>query len=869
MISKFLKIFIIILSFIFSGIAKAEFSEDFSSVSNISSQQGIYISTTTQQASLVRFENTLLDSDTLLISHLGTTIDVTNSAIGVGGTTASTTFSAGYDGDAITLTTSSLATLSFPRAGNINARKGAISIWAKSNDWEQSYNIFSQSEYDVGSAYFSAFHTPGRLWFYVDIDPGWYYSAFLNTSGDWATSTWHNLIFSWDCDVGLISITHDGANYPFYYASSNPGFSLDNSLVFGAWGSDISFDELRITSKPYNPSYNYTQHDSDNDVGVYLESAAFDTGVASPVWGNIEWASSTPDKTALYIQTNVSADNSAWDGWLNKGMVALTFDDGYVSNYTNARPILGQYGLPGTAYVIAGALGMTLEQMHTLESEGWEIGCHGYSHGDIYALNEAQIRSEFGDNCATYLRDQGFDVKSMATPFGRTIYGANKNILSDYFTYIRGYGGNANIGSWPRYGPLNVWWNYFTDTSIIDTVGANKEFAIFTFHVIDPNDVVLTPLAAYIYGASSTVDAVTYSEGMSRLSYQTPAGSQINVANKRYIKYRAFLFSENGSSTPILSSVTIREPAHIYKETTTTVNVSGVHTHSVWPQTTDTELDFTLTTSASSIDVAIDSWSTTSADNNYYKKWRESATTTNIIAVHNIGGFQADKYYRIKIDSVALATIQASATGSIAFTYTGGYSDHVFEAEEMPLAPTPTGLNFMRHPSSLDIYVDSFPNDTVGSSGYLFWRTDNSAYNSGWIQTNQWHGANTADGQAYTYGVKYRNANAVETATTTLGGVSFLPEYGGGGIPTVTNNQELITNNQTATSTASTTQNVTTTQQTTTSTILNLAGLTGQARQVAIQQIRDTITQIQKQLIILIGQLIKTLQEEFKSLTIF
>lgn len=44
--------------------------------------------------------------------------------------------------------------------------------------------------------------------------------------------------------------------------------------------------------------------------------------------------------------------------------------------------------------------------------------------------------------------------------------------------------------------------------------------------------------------------------------------------------------------------------------------------------------------------------------------------------------------------------------------------------------------------------------------------------------------------------------------------------------------------------------------------VSNLAGLTGQARQVAIQQIRDMIIQIQKQLIVLIGQLIQALQQE-------
>ncbi|MDD5738995.1 MAG: putative Ig domain-containing protein [Candidatus Pacebacteria bacterium] len=187
------------------------------------------------------------------------------------------------------------------------------------------------------------------------------------------------------------------------------------------------------------------------------------------------------------------------------------------------------------------------------------------------------------------------------------------------------------------------------------------------------------------------------------------------------------------------------------------------------------------------------------------------------------------------------------------------------------LAPIPTGFNFIRHPLSLDIYVDKFPNDTIGSSGYLFWRTDNSAYNSGWIQTNQWGGANTVEGQAYTYSVKYRNANGIETATTTMGGVSFVRDSGGGGTPTIPQQTTSTSSVQATTTSAISTQiSATTTQQGNVSSssaqVPNLVGLTGQARQVAIQQIRDMITQIQKQLIILIGQLIQALQQELAAM---
>ena len=122
------------------------------------------------------------------------------------------------------------------------------------------------------------------------------------------------------------------------------------------------------------------------------------------------------------------------------------------------------------------------------------------------------------------------------------------------------------------------------------------------------------------------------------------------------------------------------------------------------------------------------------------------------------------------------------------------------------LADTPTGFNFIRHPLSVDIYVDAFSNSNSGLSGYLFWRTDNSAYNSGWIQTREWRDPNMVEGQTYTYAVKYRNGDGVETATTTMGGVVFIHDSGrGGGTPIVQPQATATTTLSNTTSTVQTT----------------------------------------------------------------
>lgn len=72
--------------------------------------------------------------------------------------------------------------------------------------------------------------------------------------------------------------------------------------------------------------------------------------------------------------------------------LVLTYDDGYLEDFTNILPVHQAHGVPGVSYVSSGAMGqiedrvlgtrqfMTLEQLKILEANGWEIGCHTKTH---------------------------------------------------------------------------------------------------------------------------------------------------------------------------------------------------------------------------------------------------------------------------------------------------------------------------------------------------------------------------------------------------------------------------------------------------------------------------------------------------------
>jgi len=78
------------------------------------------------------------------------------------------------------------------------------------------------------------------------------------------------------------------------------------------------------------------------------------------------------------------------------------------------------------------------------------------------------------------------------------------------------------------------------------------------------------------------------------------------------------------------------------------------------------------------------------------------------------------------------------------------------------LAPVLTGFSAVSDQNSITLSADAFPNHNIAQSGYYFSRIDSD---SGWIRTNVWKDVNLNCGKAYTYLVKYRNAEGIETTS--------------------------------------------------------------------------------------------------------
>ena len=78
--------------------------------------------------------------------------------------------------------------------------------------------------------------------------------------------------------------------------------------------------------------------------------------------------------------------------------VVLTFDDGYENNYTTLLPILEEYGMKGTVYMITNRIGregyLTWNQLRDMQARGMEIGSHTANHIPLTTLSREQQRDE-------------------------------------------------------------------------------------------------------------------------------------------------------------------------------------------------------------------------------------------------------------------------------------------------------------------------------------------------------------------------------------------------------------------------------------------------------------------------------------------
>ncbi len=224
-------------------------------------------------------------------------------------------------------------------------------------------------------------------------------------------------------------------------------------------------------------------------------------------------------------------------GAFAEGMVTLSFDDAWTSQYVNALPTLESAGLRGTFYILTQPVQggwssyMTPNQVKDIASRGHDIEGHTVTHTDLTTLSTTRLDREIRDS-RVYLQNlTGKPITSLAYPYGSH----NTNVINR--TKAAGYTSARSADPTTQYGFNTQTTSRFTINSFspntnvsmtqmksaIDKAKNEKLWFVLSIHEVKVNGdlYAITPaqfseLVAYI--KSSGIKVVTMAEGAAMLS---------------------------------------------------------------------------------------------------------------------------------------------------------------------------------------------------------------------------------------------------------------------------------------------------------------------------------------------------------------
>ncbi len=149
---------------------------------------------------------------------------------------------------------------------------------------------------------------------------------------------------------------------------------------------------------------------------------------------------SHPNTTKVFLLVLVLVIFVACKQTIQQGAVVYSFDDQYIDEWYNQRELFKKYNIRATFFINRPQLltASQVEKLKQLEADGHEIGCHGLNHLNVVNFKDSVdvlIEKEIKP-AIQILSDFGFETKSFAPPFGKSLPEID-TVLLGYFDYLR------------------------------------------------------------------------------------------------------------------------------------------------------------------------------------------------------------------------------------------------------------------------------------------------------------------------------------------------------------------------------------------------------------------------------------------------
>ena len=129
-------------------------------------------------------------------------------------------------------------------------------------------------------------------------------------------------------------------------------------------------------------------------------------------------------------------------------VVAMSFDDGYRNNHTDALPLLKKYNTKASFYVVHRDIGKTIymdnDRLLDLLANGMEIGSHTINHAPLALIDPKYLPWEVGSAKKFIEKNlDGYILKGIAYPNG----GYNAKVIEAVKEYKFTYGLTGKVGA--------------------------------------------------------------------------------------------------------------------------------------------------------------------------------------------------------------------------------------------------------------------------------------------------------------------------------------------------------------------------------------------------------------------------------------